>query len=330
MEKLDLKCRTDSGAGCKTCGYKKELLKDYGTFCRVCTRQEENKCPLMNKINSTDYCKECSWKGIKEYNLDMVLRRQKDNLKRKHDPELQKKYEREQEMQRRLEEEQKANKIVLKDKQKRSYLEIHKNSKKKFAEVYTAVNSLETKNILNVMGLKFNDGDLILDPCCGAGFLINGIIDYILEKEMATPYIIGTDIKDRNPKLMFDYDRIQIGGSEEDYFEERYEYTSPDYVIMEPPTEIADSFIVRALDEAKKGVLCFGRLSLLEGQYRYENVFRQIPPTFVYIYVDRIIEYRDGDISKADLSGTANAWFYWSIGDKSREPKIRWIFRKEK
>ena len=99
---------------------------------------------------------------------------------------------------------------------------------------------------------------------------------------------------------------------------------------MNPPFKLIEPFVIRALDIADKGVLMFGRLQFLEGEGRYNNILKQNPPTDVWVYVDRIACYKNGDFSIKPDSIQAYAWFYWDKEKTFLEPRLHWIRRIDK
>ena len=68
-----------------------------------------------------------------------------------------------------------------------------------------------------------------------------------------------------------------------------------DWVIMNHPYATIEPFMIRALDIAQKGVIMLGRIQILEGQGRFENVFQKHTPTDIYVYVDRIQCWKNGE-----------------------------------
>ena len=98
---------------------------------------------------------------------------------------------------------------------------------------------------------------------------------------------------------------------------------------MNPPYSTIEPFTIRALEIAEKGVLMLARLQFLEGKGRYENILRDNPPTDVYVYVDRIKCYKNGDFTQTESSAQAYAWFYWNKEKTDKETKLHWIRRGE-
>jgi hypothetical protein len=137
--------------------------------------------------------------------------------------------------------------------------------------------------------------------------------------------IIGTDLHNRG----FESERFELAYGL-DFLADDYPYEKADYVIMNPPFKLIEPFVIRALDIANKGVLMFGRLQFLEGEGRYLNILKDNPPSDVWVYVDRIACYKNGDFSIEPDSIQAYAWYYWDKSNTSKETKVHWIRRMDK
>jgi predicted RNA methylase len=205
-----------------------------------------------------------------------------------------------------------------------------KKNKERQAEDYYSTPTEEVTNILNILNLNF-DGQTILEPSCGGGHMVNGIINYLNSQNITNYKIIATDIKDRlyrteNPNIETIYNQ--------DFFADEYgeSFPSVDYIIMNPPYSVIEPFVIRALEIPKKGVLMLGRLQFLEGQNRYATIFQKNPPSDVYIYVDRIACFKNGDTSKKMDSAQAYAWFYFDIEKMktNKTTEVHWIRRIDK
>ena len=140
--------------------------------------------------------------------------------------------------------------------------------------------------------------------------------------------IIATDVQKRSENLSFKT------GLEYDFLKKEYPYSENiDYIIMNPPFATIEPFTIKALEIAEKGVLLLGRLQFLEGEKRFNKIFKDYPPTDVYVYVDRIACFKNGDIKQKMASAQAYAWFYFNIQEMEKnnyETKIHWIRRVDK
>ena len=204
-----------------------------------------------------------------------------------------------------------------------------KNNKEREALDYYATPPQEVTNILKTMGLEITAQDYILDPACGGGHMMKGIVDYFPRVQL-----VGTDIKDRTTQLIKDLkentNSTYYYGKEYDFLSDEYPIDECDYIIMNPPFSIIIPFVQHSLDIAKKGVLMFGRLQFLESVARYEKIFIDNPPTDVWVYVDRVACYKNGDFSTKSSSVQAYAWFYWDKEKIGQNTNLKFIRSYEK
>lgn len=206
------------------------------------------------------------------------------------------------------------------------YTGYDKNNKQRDALDYYSTPTEEVENILNTMKLPLNNMN-ILEPCCGGGHMVEGIQNYG-KSNFLNINIIATDVQKRSENLSFKT------GLEYDFLKEEYPYSENiDYIIMNPPYATIEPFTIKALEIAEKGVLLLGRLQFLEGEKRFNKIFKDYPPNEVYIYVDRIACYKNGDVNKKMASAQAYAWFYFDIEALSKgikDTKVYWLRRTDK
>lgn len=204
-----------------------------------------------------------------------------------------------------------------------------KNNKEREALDYYATPPQEVTNILKTMGLEITVQDYVLDLACGGGHMMKGIVDYFPRVEL-----VGTDIKDRTTQLIKDLKEntnlTYYYGKEYDFLSDEYPIKECDYIIMNPPFSIIIPFVQHSLDIAKKGVLMFGRLQFLESVARYEKIFIDNPPTDIWVYVDRVACYKNGDFSTKPSSVQAYAWFYWDKEKIGQNTNLKFIRSYEK
>ena len=200
-----------------------------------------------------------------------------------------------------------------------------KNHKEREALDYYSTPTEEVTNILNTLNINFI-GKTILEPSAGGGHMLRGIKNYLADN-VNNVTIIATDIQDRGCKDI-------EAGSAFDFLSDEYPYKDNiDYIIMNPPYSIIEPFVMRSLGIANKGILMLGRLQFLEGEKRFENILAEYPPTDVYVYVDRIACFKNGDISQKMSSAQAYAWFYWDIEKVNTtiyNSEIHWLRRADK
>ena len=204
-----------------------------------------------------------------------------------------------------------------------------KNNKEREALDYYATPPQEVTNILKTIELEITAQDYVLDPACGGGHMMKGIVDYFPKVQL-----VGTDIKDRTTQLIKDLkentNSTYYYGKEYDFLSDEYPVKECDYIIMNPPFSIIIPFVQHSLDIAKKGVLMFGRLQFLESVARYEKIFIDNPPTDVWVYVDRVACYKNGDFSTKPSSVQAYAWFYWDKEKIGQNTNLKFIRSYEK
>lgn len=208
---------------------------------------------------------------------------------------------------------------------KGSYAGYDKNNEDREEFDFYATPPEEVVNILEEIGIEFDEVDVVYDPCCGAGHMLYGVRQY-----SSKPMLVGNDIVDRidGTKFIIPEGSQFTCGPGCDFLSNRYSGLSCPYIILNPPFKQVIPFVNKSLDIATKGMLMLCRLKFLETQKRYEEIFSKRPPTDVYIYIDRIACYKNGDFSIKPNSVEAYAWFYW---DKTKdveggEPKIHWIW----
>lgn len=207
------------------------------------------------------------------------------------------------------------------------YVGYDKNHKERDALDYYSTPIKEVTNILNVLGIDFNN-ETILEPCAGGGHMLQGIADYISKAGCKGVNIYASDIQERET-IFHDY--VFATGKDYDFLSDEYPFVDNiDYIIMNPPYAVIEPFTMKALGIANKGVLMLGRLQFLEGEKRYLNILKDFPPSDVYVYVDRISCYKNGNDKEKMASAQAYAWFYWDLTQENKETKVHWIRRADK
>ena len=99
-------------------------------------------------------------------------------------------------------------------------------------------------------------------------------------------------------------------------------------VITNPPFNLFQEFVEKALKIANNKVIMFGKLQALEGQKR-ATFLEKTPLKKVYVFKKRQQPMRNGKefdekTGKKMSSTMAFAWYVWEIGYKG-EPIIKWI-----
>lgn len=97
-----------------------------------------------------------------------------------------------------------------------------------------------------------------------------------------------------------------------------------DWIITNPPFNLAVEFAERALTEASAGVALLLRTSWMEGAERYNRLFRDRPPRVIAQYCERVPMIA-GRWDPAAASATSYAWFVWHVSSLLSETKLVWI-----
>jgi hypothetical protein len=198
-----------------------------------------------------------------------------------------------------------------------------KNNKEREEKDYYATPTDEVLNILNELKFDFSH-KTILEPCIGGGHMANGILRYIDENNQGWIRLIGTDIQDRG------YDNSNwVITTGLDFLADEYPYDNVDVVIMNPPYSILEPFLIRALEIAQDKLIVLCRMQVLEGEGRYNKIFKDNPPTDVYQYVDRIQCWKNGKEPEGS-SAQGYCWVIWDKQNPADYPRLHWIRRTDK
>ena len=143
-----------------------------------------------------------------------------------------------------------------------------------------------------------------LEPACGAGHMDKVLQDYFAET-------VASDI--------FPYGY----GSVADFLKVPHEVASFDWVITNPPFNLAEEFVTRALAIARQGVAILARTVFIESVGRYERLFRPTPPAIFAQFVERVPMVK-GRLDKKASTATGYAWFVW-LTEGASNTKVMWV-----
>ena len=147
----------------------------------------------------------------------------------------------------------------------------------------------------------------VLDPCAGAG-------DMSRELKHHFRRVTTMDIE-RYDGLELDFQRDFLSMEPID---------SHDWVIANPPFNLAEPFISRSMITAWDGVAILGRIQLLESVQRFANIWNYNPCQFVFIFCERL-GFAKG-YGEAVQSAACHAWFVWlTDSDQTVPPMVDWI-----
>lgn len=147
----------------------------------------------------------------------------------------------------------------------------------------------------------------IWEPACGDG---------AMSKVIATRYpeVLSTDLYDRG------YGVVGV-----DFLKTRT-ICVPNLaanIITNPPFNLAAQFALHAIDASTAKVALLLRLSFLEGAKRQNTLFKDHPPSRVWVFSERITFYPNGQRT-GGTGTTAYGWFVWD--DQPATPtELKWL-----
>ena len=164
-------------------------------------------------------------------------------------------------------------------------------------------------------------GDYVCwEPACGKGHMSDVLREYFNT-------VVSSDVKD------YGFERM---GFTFNFITGNLNHLSKspvDWIITNPPFNLADQFVLRALDIAEHGVAIFARIQLLEGATRYNNLYIKNPPSIVAPFASRV-NLKEGGLS--DKSGQMMfAWYVWEREKyntrwNTNPPQVIWIPPRDK
>jgi len=161
-------------------------------------------------------------------------------------------------------------------------------------------------------------GQDVSDPCCGRGHMARPLAETFDQ-------VHATDV--------FDY-----GDNEVEDFLDRNAGKKAAWTFLNPPFKAGPQFVLKALEKARHGVAVLVRTAFLEGGERFEQIYRDTPPTGFFQFSERLIMAkgicRNPDLpywdAKADpprwkmpSSATSYCWLVWHRGSERMPPD--WI-----
>jgi len=99
--------------------------------------------------------------------------------------------------------------------------------------------------------------------------------------------------------------------------------TRADNIVTNPPYNSAEGFVRSGVKLARKKFALLLRLAFLEGANRQRTIFKESPPSRVWVFSERITFYPAGAV-QGGSGTTAYAWFVWDK-DASDDTQLRWL-----
>lgn len=146
----------------------------------------------------------------------------------------------------------------------------------------------------------------IWEPACGEGHMSEVLMEY-------SELVYASDIRRYGENAVKDFltCEIDVPG--------KY-----DWIITNPPFrgDLAERFVLRALDLAYQGVAMFVALQFLESVGRFERIFKDRPPTLISFFAERVNCCK----GKWDPDGSTDAAYVWLVWHKDHAPQAPyWI-----
>ena len=210
---------------------------------------------------------------------------------------------------------------------KGSYAGYDKNNKEREALDYYATPPEEIKNFLTKFYNKTEELEhkTILEPSCGGGHMVLGLSEFYKNSN-----IIATDIKNRDKIDKEFNDNVKFfSGADYDFLSTNYPIKEADIVMMNPPFKIGEAFVLHALEITKEYLFVFEKTKFVESINRYNNLFKNFPPSYIYQYIDRVTCGKNGIFSK-ESGVEAYAWFVWDLKNYDKKTYFDWIWSNKK
>jgi hypothetical protein len=146
----------------------------------------------------------------------------------------------------------------------------------------------------------------VLEPACGQGHMSSVLCEYF-------NHVAASDICDYGQEFVEDF-----------LFKDRL---LSDWVITNPPFNLAEQFAIHALEKLNaSGVALLVRTSFLEGVGRHARLFSRHPPTDIFQFTERVPMHK-GRLVKNGSTATSYCWIVWDsvVKDWRPDPSFRWI-----
>jgi hypothetical protein len=163
------------------------------------------------------------------------------------------------------------------------------------------------QHVLPAAGLAGKRFGIAWEPACGEGHIAEPLAKY-------SDKVIATDV--------FDYGYGEL----QDFLEVGLKPPQCDWLVTNPPFgDKGLEFVVRSLSMLKHGVISTGVAMFFRSQWavegieRYEEIFRDRPPTLCAFFVERV-NLCKGRWDPEGSTATAYCWLVWIKGAQPRPP----------
>ena len=124
------------------------------------------------------------------------------------------------------------------------------------------------------------------------------------------------------------FDIVDRGyGKQADFFSTEFPVGEYDIITNPPYDDGLIEIVHRCLDICKNKVALLLPVQYLSGQERFDKIYSVIPPTRVYIYLQRINIAKNADFKKYEDRGANKTIYAWYIWEKKHigGTELRWI-----
>jgi len=147
---------------------------------------------------------------------------------------------------------------------------------------------------------------VVLEPACGQGHMANVLKEY-------SNNVVSSDVHD------YGY------GDVADFLFPTYEPPEKvDWIITNPPFNLGEQFIDKALEIAINGVAVLVRSSFIETIGRYERLFRDRRPSRFAQFSERVPMFK-GCLDPKGTTATSYCWIVWGHDIATFDTQLRWI-----
>lgn len=141
----------------------------------------------------------------------------------------------------------------------------------------------------------------VWEPACGEGHMAEPLREYF-------KFVTASDIHN------YGYGKVAPD------FCETGRHIQIDWIITNPPFgDVGEAFVLKAIELAGTGVAMFMRVQWLDSIGRYERVFRDMPPTLIAFFAERV-NLCKGRWDPDGSTATAYMWLVWIKGAEPRAP----------
>jgi hypothetical protein len=150
----------------------------------------------------------------------------------------------------------------------------------------------------------------VWEPACGCGHMAD-----VLAERFRTVH--ASDVADYGHGLVGSF--VGTGGLDLDVAP--VPEGGVDWIVTNPPFNLAEAFLDRALDVARGGVALLLRSAWIDGQGRFERIFGPRRPQLMLQFSERV-PMVEGRWDPAATTAAAYAWFVWRQGPQPRARRI--------